>query len=166
MDQETKDTLLKVAEYATEGHKKSHTKVLCLALGICVTLIICTILFAGEHTGLLYGIVPESVCNMIFGGVYLFSGVLLVAYLRVLPFREKPTQEPVRATQATVTSKEVRSGTHGTGRSQMGYSFVVTFRTEDGQTLELFAYEEEFGGLKEGMAGMLTYQGRYFMDFE
>lgn len=32
--------------------------------------------------------------------------------------------------------------------------------------LELHAHEIEFGGLKEGMEGILTYQGRYFMDFK
>ena len=51
------------------------------------------------------------------------------------------------------------------GLSKMGYSFVITFRTEEGETLELFAYEEEFGSLKEGASGTLTYQGRYFVDF-
>ena len=70
------------------------------------------------------------------------------------------------AVVATVVSKEVRRGTNSSGRSQMGYSFVVNFRTENGQILELYAYEIEFGGLKEGMKGKLTYQGRYFVSFE
>jgi len=48
----------------------------------------------------------------------------------------------------------------------MGYSFVVTFRTAQGELLELYAYEVEFGGMKEGMTGMLTYQGPYFVDFQ
>ena len=47
----------------------------------------------------------------------------------------------------------------------MGYSFVINFLTEDGQTLELYAYEIEFGGLKEGTRGVLTYKGRYFVDY-
>ena len=48
----------------------------------------------------------------------------------------------------------------------MGYSFVVNFQTDDNQALELYAYETEFGGLKEGIKGKLIYQGRYFVDFE
>jgi len=48
----------------------------------------------------------------------------------------------------------------------MGYSFVVNFRTEDGKILELYAYEIEYGGLKEGITGVLTYQGRYFVSFD
>ena len=166
MDKETKDTLLKVAEYAAEGHRKAQTQVLYIALGVCITLVLCSILFSGGHPGLLYGIVPETVCNTIWGGVYLFTGVLLVSYLKVRPFREKPSPEPEKTLRATVVAKEIRSGTGASGRSHMGYSFVIRFRTEAGQELELYAYEEEFGGLKEGTSGTLTYQGRYFVDFQ
>jgi hypothetical protein len=48
----------------------------------------------------------------------------------------------------------------------MGMSFVITFQTEEGDSLELYAYEEEYGALREGMAGTLTYRGRYFVSFE
>ena len=47
----------------------------------------------------------------------------------------------------------------------MGYSFVINFKMTDGRTLEVYAYEIEYGGLKEGMKGVLTYQGRYFVSF-
>ena len=166
MDKETKDTLRKVAKYANEGNRRAQSRVLHTALGVCITLVVCALLFSSGHPGLLYGIVPETICNTIFGGVYLFSGVLLVAYLKVRPFREKPSPEPEKTLRATVIAKEIRSGTGSSGRSHMGYSFVIRFRTEADQELELYAYEEEFGGLKEGMEGMLTYQGRYFVDFQ
>jgi transcriptional regulator with XRE-family HTH domain len=166
MDIETKETLLKVAEYTNEENKMAQSRVLITALGICITLILCTLLFAGERPGLLYGVVPESVCNVIFSSVYLFSGALIVAYLRVRPFREKPSLMPEKVIQATVVSKEIVSGTHNSGRSHMGYSFVIRFQTDSDQILELFAYEEEFGRLKEGMQGTLTYQGRYFVCFK
>lgn len=78
---------------------------------------------------------------------------------------EKPSNEPEKSIIATVVSKEVKTGIHETGRSTMGYSFVINFLAEDGQTLELYAYEVEFGGLKEGMNGILTYKGRYFVTF-
>lgn len=163
---EARETLLKVAEYATEGEKQTQSKVLYVALGIAVAQFICAILFSSEATGLLYGIVPADVCYNIMGVVYGLALLLLICYLRVLPFREKPSREPKQAVRAKVMSKEVKSGTHSSGRSQMGYSFAVKFRTESGQTLELFAYETEFGGLQEGMEGILTYQGRYFSDFQ
>ena len=166
MDQETKDTLLKVAEYATEGEKKTQSRVVYTALGVSIALFVCTILFAGESTGLLYGIVPEKLCEFILILVYGTALCLLIFWLRVRWFWEKPTKEPQRAVKATVVSKEVKQGTNRSGRSMMGYSFAVTFRTEDGQILELYAYEVEFGGLKEGMQGTLTYQGPYFVDFK
>lgn len=91
---------------------------------------------------------------------------LLTAYLKAHFFQEKPTKEPEKTIRATVASKEVKPGTHRSGRSKGGYSYTITFVTEDGQTLELFAYEIEFGGLAEGTQGFLTYQGRYFVRFE
>ena len=165
MDKETKDTLLKVAEYASEGHRKSQARTLGVALGICIALILCTLLFL-PRPGFLCGIVDAGTCSDLIFMLYMLALMVLIFYLRVIPFREKPCYEPEKAVQATVISKEIVSGTQRSGRSQLGYSFVVRFQAEDGQELELYAYEEEFGGLKEGMSGKLTYQGRYFMDFE
>ena len=166
MDKETKDTLKKVAAYATEGEKRAQSKVVYWALGISVALFVCTILFAGETTGVLYGIVPEEVCRFILMLVYVAAAGLLVMYLRVRWFMEKPSAEPEKTVMATVESKEVKEGTNRSGRSMMGYSFAVNFRTEAGETLELYAYEVEFGALKEGMKGSLTYRGRYFVSFD
>ncbi len=164
MDHETKDTLKKVAEYATEKERGSQIRVLWTALIICLVLIGCTLLFM-PGPGLLYDAVGQSVAHGLIVVPYGLALFLLIFYLRVLPFREKPSLEPVKTVRAAVESKEIRSGTQVSGRSQMGYSFVIRFRTEDGNILELYAYEQEFGGLKEGMQGMLTYQGRYFAEF-
>ena len=164
MEKETKETLLKVAEYANEEHRKSQTRILCTALGICITLIVCTLLFL-PRPGFLYGILDESLCTELIFVLYMLALMLLIFYLYAHAFQEKPSLEPVKAVQAAVVSKEITSGTQRTGRSQMGYSFLIRFRTEDGQELKLYAYEEEYGSLKEGMEGMLTYQGRYFVDF-
>lgn len=166
MNQETKDTLKKVAQYATEGERKTQSKVVNAALGISVALFICTFLFVGDFKGLLYGIIPAEICDFLMVLVYGTASCLLIFYLRIRWFLEKPSEEPERTVAATVVSKEVKSGTHETGRSMMGYSFVITFLTADGQRLELYAYEIEYGGLKEGMKGVLTYRGRYFVDFQ
>lgn len=165
-DMEARETLLKVAEYAAEGEKQNNSITVYVALGVSISLLLCTVLFSTEATGLLYGIVPGDVCYDIIAVVYGLAFFLLISYLRVLPFQEKTSQDPRISVQATVVSKEIRSGTRSSGRSQMGYSFVVCFETEDRQMLELYAHEIEFGGLKEGMEGILTYQGRYFMDFK
>ena len=165
MDKETKDTLLKVAEYAAEEHRKAQTRVLITALVVCVTLIVCTLLFM-PRPGLLYVPLLKDACDYLIVVVYGLAIMLFIFYMYAHAFQEKPTNEPVWDVPASVVSKEVISGTHSSGRSQMGYSFLLRFQTDDGQILELYAYEEEFGGLREGMTGILTYQGRYFVDFK
>ena len=98
-------------------------------------------------------------------GIVVGAAVLLY-WLRVRLWGEKKTKEPEITVMATVVSKEVKRGTQRTGRSNGGYSYAVHFLTEKGEALELYAYEIEFGGLKEGAKGQLTYQGRYFVRFE
>ena len=165
MDNKTNDTLKKIAEYATEGEKRTQSKVVYTALITSIILFVCTILFANETGGLLYGIVPKEICNIILSIVYITAAALLFAYIRARGWLETPSKEPEKSVVATVVSKDVIRGTHGAGRSIGGYSFVVNFLTEDNQALELFTYEIEFGSLKEGMHGILTYQGKYFVCF-
>lgn len=166
LDKENMETILKVAKYASEGEKQNQSTVLYTALGVSITLCICTLLFSSEATGLLNGVIPDRICYYIMAVVYGLAFFLFLFYVRVRPFCEKPSLEPKNAVKATVISKEVRRGTNHSGRSTMGYSFVITFKTTDGQTLEVYAYEIEFGGLKEGTVGILTYQGRYFVSFD
>lgn len=91
---------------------------------------------------------------------------LLVYWLRTKPFREKKTREPEKTARAFLLERRVESGTNHSGRSSgMGYSYVLTFRTEDGKQLELYAYDVEYGALREGMEGILTWKGPYFVSF-
>ena len=98
-------------------------------------------------------------------GIVAVAAILLYC-LQVRLWGEKKSKEPEKTVAATVIFKEVKRGTQHTGRSNGGYSYAVNFLTEEGKTLELYAYETEFGGLKEGAKGQLTYQGRYFVCFE
>ena len=157
MDKETKDTLKKVAAYACEGEKQTFSKTMKIVIGICIAVLIYVILYVFLST------MRTDLLPLVF---VIGCGCALIFYLWVHAFSEKPSTEPERTVKATVHSKEVRQGTNQSGRSMMGYSFVVYFRTEDGQMLELFTYEIEFGGLKEGMVGTLTYQGPYFVSFD
>ena len=91
---------------------------------------------------------------------------LLISYLRVRAFREKKIDEPLQTVRAIYVSKKVKPGTYRAGRSIMGFSFFVSFVTEDDELLELVANQEEFGSMWEGKEGMLTYQGKYFVSFE
>lgn len=166
VDIQPKDTLKKVAAYAAEGEKQTHSKTVYLALSICTVILLFTKLFGGETKGLLYGLVPESICSNIMLFVYVTSAALLTAYLRAYFWQEKPSAKPVQTVGATVTAKIIRPGTHGAGRSKGGFSYVICFLTEHGQSLELYAYEIEFGSLTEGMHGTLTFRDPYFIRFE
>ena len=81
MDNETRDTLEKVAAYATEGEKRAQSKVVIAALVVSIALFVCTVLFGDETAGLLYGIVPEEICSFILILVYGSAAALLVSYL-------------------------------------------------------------------------------------
>ena len=156
MDKETKDTLKKVAAYASESEKQTYSKTMKIVIGICIAVLVYVILYVFLST------MRTDLLPLVF---VIGGGCGLIFYLWVRAFSEKPSSEPERAVMATVVSKEVKEGTNRSGRSMMGYSFVVTFRTEEGQLLELFTYEIEFGGLQAGMTGTLTYQGPYFVSF-
>ena len=156
MDKEMKDTLKKVAAYASEGEKRAYSKTMKIVIGVCAVVLVYVILYVFLST------MRTDLLPLLF---VIGGGCVLVFYLRIRLFQEKPSTEPEVTVPATVISKEVRQGTNQSGRSMMGYSFVVTFRTEEGQLLELFAYEIEFGGLQAGMTGTLTYQGPYFVSF-
>lgn len=91
-----------------------------------------------------------------------------VYWLQTFPFRERKIQEPERSAKAEVISRRVQSGNPiRSGRSAgFGYTFLVTFRLEDGTELELYSYDHEYGALKEGMTGTLTWKGPYFVRYE
>ena len=116
-------------------------------------------------------------------GIVVVAAFLLY-FLRVRLWGEKKSKEPEITVMATVVSKE-QLGARPSGVSIVAYQddkimLLKEFRMsinksiynlcagmlEKGETLELYAYEIEFGGLKEGSKGQLTYQGRYFVRFE
>lgn len=88
-------------------------------------------------------------------------------WLRTFPFREKKTEETERSGKAEVIARRVETGANRTGRSSgMGYNYRIVFRLEDGTEVSLYAYDHEYGALKEGMTGKLTWKGPYFVSFE
>lgn len=88
-------------------------------------------------------------------------------WLRVFPFREKPAKEPELTANAKLTAKEVISGANRTGRSSgLGFNYVLTFQTDEGEELKLYSHDYEYGALREGMTGSLTWKGRYYVSFK
>ena len=80
MDNETKDTLKKVAEYAAEEKKKMKNRLINLMAGSVILMLICSLLFGKETKGLLNGIVPEHICSNIMFFVIEFAFVAIVLY--------------------------------------------------------------------------------------
>ena len=84
MDNETKDTLKKVAEYAAEEKKKIRNRLVTMVASCTIFMLICSMLFARESKGCLNGIVPEQICSNIMAfaiGLAATACVLYYLYL-------------------------------------------------------------------------------------
>ena len=80
MDNETKDTLKKVAEYATEESNKRKERLrILLACSTCLMLV-SYLLFGSEHKGRLNGMIPETVCDNIMSFVIGLAVASLALY--------------------------------------------------------------------------------------
>ena len=84
MDNETKDTLKKVAEYAAEEKKRIKSKLNTIVSYSTIVMLCGFLLFHQESKGLLVGIVPENVCLAI-----LWIVVGIDAMLVSIPFLYK-----------------------------------------------------------------------------
>ena len=80
MDNETKETIKKVAEYATEENNRRTERFRIALLGSTCLMFICYMLFASWHVGRLYGIVPENICSGIISFSCGLDAAVLVLY--------------------------------------------------------------------------------------
>ncbi len=80
MDNETKDTLKKVAEYATEESNKRKERLRTLLAGSTCLMLISYLLFGSEHKGRLNGIISEAICGDIMSFVCGLAAASLVLY--------------------------------------------------------------------------------------
>ena len=80
MDNETKDTLKKVAEYAKEETKKRGEKLRTLLMGSVCLMLISMLFFGGEFKGRLNGIVSEQICSNIMAFTIGLSCAGLILY--------------------------------------------------------------------------------------
>ena len=81
MDNETKDTLKKVAEYATQKTKIRKMKLFAIVLVFMMLAITCDLLFAGESCGILYGVVDANICDLIMTISISLQLIALVTYI-------------------------------------------------------------------------------------
>ncbi len=109
----------------------------------------------------------SSIINAILPTL-VFVFVVGIFYYRIAhAYSEKPSDAPQRTSHARLVNRQVvQKGSQRTGRSQgMGYNFLLTFRTDEGEQVELYSYDYEFGALREGDQGTLTWKGPYFQSF-
>ena len=80
MNNETKDTLKKVAEYVAEESKKRKEKLRTMLAGSTILMLICYLLFGIEHKGRLNGIIPANICADIMSFAIGFAIATLALY--------------------------------------------------------------------------------------
>ena len=89
-------------------------------------------------------------------------GLILLVPVFLLVRQHRINRAPVYTGAATVVSRRVL---FHTSRS-VGWNYLVTFQLGDGDTLELYTTEAEYGRLKEGLHGMLSWQEQAFCRFD
>ena len=86
-----------------------------------------------------------------------------IAY--TLPYWKKKGQK--KTCHAVISEKRIAySNTPQVYYRGNRWNYLITFICEDGTTVELHAFEQVYGQLKEGMAGTLTYQGEILIKFD
>ncbi len=96
--------------------------------------------------------------------IYIIPAVLFLGglFLFWLPQGfQRDSQAPLQDAWAILKARGIRKGK----RSRKGFPYLLTFVTDSGETLELYAREQAYNALQEGMEGKLVWQGRYFMGF-
>lgn len=94
MDNETKDTLKKVAEYAEEEKKKLKNKLTNMTAGATILMLVCSVLFGKETKGILNGIVPEHICRNIMAFVIgLAAAAVVLFYLYLFGVFDKISEK-------------------------------------------------------------------------
>lgn len=74
-------------------------------------------------------------------------------------------EEPEQTASASVLSRRVDTS-YSLTKASSSWAYLVKFRVENGEELELYAEEGEYQTLKEGMSGTLRWQGRRFCGFD
>lgn len=96
-------------------------------------------------------------------GILLFG--LLYALYQSWVYRDKDDKGPEMTGHATVKSHRVTQGRF-LGKAPSRWNYMVTFTLSDGEELELYTIQSDFQVLKDGTTGLLTWQGKRFLDFE
>lgn len=80
-------------------------------------------------------------------------------------YRDKDDKGPEMTGPATVKSHRVTQGRY-LGKAPSRWNYMVIFTLSDGSELELYTIQSDYQVLKDGTSGLLTWQGKTFLDFE
>lgn len=95
----------------------------------------------------------------------ILAAVGLYAFYQSRIYRDKDDKGPEMTGHATVKSHRVTQGRY-LGKAPSRWNYMVTFTMADGEELELYSIQSDFQVLKDGASGLLTWQGKRFLDFE
>lgn len=73
-------------------------------------------------------------------------------------------QLPEQTASATVLSRRVDT-CYSLAKSDSSWAYLVTFRLENGEEMELKTREEDYAKLKEGASFTITWQGEQLVSF-
>ena len=78
--------------------------------------------------------------------------------------KAKHPEEPEQTASATVLSRRVET-VYSLTRSSSSWAYLVKFRLESGEDMELSTDEETYGNCPEGKGGSITWQGSRLLSF-
>lgn len=93
------------------------------------------------------------------------AAVGLYAFYQSRVYRDKDDKGPEIAGPATVKNHRVTQGRY-LGKAPSRWNYMVVFTLSDGSELELYTIQSDYQVLKDGASGLLTWQGKRFLDFE
>ena len=114
-----------------------------------------------------------------FGGFFIIFALVFAAVIGVIVVMaakgigqwHKNNQSPVLTVQAEVTSKRRHDSTHMQPIGEVNMpmtdtTYYTTFQVQSGDRVELRLSGKEYGLLREGDRGALTFQGTRYLGFE
>ena len=106
-----------------------------------------------------------TVMGILFFLVFLFTLAMMVfTVVRTMSAKKQNDREPMLTVPAVVAAKRTDFYRYR-GTSGGSTLYFVTFQVQSGDRLELNLSGREFGLLREGDRGSLTFRGKEFLDF-
>ena len=97
----------------------------------------------------------------------IFISVFVFSFSKIIKQNKINNSSPRLKVEAKVVDKrDHHSHSHSNNHSHTYYSYYITFEFESGDRMELQMSGNEYGMLVEGDAGMLSFQGTQYLEFE